>query len=39
MDEIPWKAIIMVGGAAAALVVVGIVSAWVAPYIQNILPG
>lgn len=39
MDEIPWKAIIMVGGAVAALAVVALVGNWVGPYISGILPG
>lgn len=38
MDEVPWKAIIMVGGAIVALAIVSLVTGWATPYIQNILP-
>lgn len=38
MNEIPAAAVWIVGGVAAALVIIAAINAWVVPYVQSILP-
>lgn len=39
MDEVPWKAIWIVGGVLAGLAIIGLLSPWAMEYIGGVLPG
>lgn len=39
MDEIPWKAVWIVGGVLAGLMIIGFLGPWGLAYIQSVLPG